>query len=78
MTSAALQRQADEAPVPATARAALYLRVSTPRQADTTCRSPTSGASSRAIASRTVGRLRPSSWSRATPRPTIAGLHSRR
>jgi site-specific DNA recombinase len=34
MTSAALQRYEDEAPVLATARAALYLRVSTPRQAE--------------------------------------------
>ena len=34
MTSAALRRGKDEAPVVATARAALYLRVSTGRQAD--------------------------------------------
>ncbi len=34
MTSAALRRDEDEAPVVATARAALYLRVSTPRQAE--------------------------------------------
>ncbi|BAV63286.1 recombinase family protein [Sphingobium cloacae] len=34
MTSAALQRYEDEAPVLATSRAALYLRVSTPRQAE--------------------------------------------
>lgn len=34
MTSAAMQRREDEAPVVATARAALYLRVSTPRQAE--------------------------------------------
>jgi len=34
MTSAALRRDEDEAPVAATARAALYLRVSTGRQAE--------------------------------------------
>ena len=34
MTSAALRRDEDEAPVVATARAALYLRVSTGRQAE--------------------------------------------
>ena len=70
MTCAAPQRHEDEAPVVATARAALYLRVSTGRQADS-CRFPTSVARSKAIACRAAGRSRPSSSNPATPRPMI-------
>jgi hypothetical protein len=78
MTDAAALRVEDTPPVMATARAALYLRVSTGRQAESDLSIPISAARSKAIACRAAGRSRPSSSSRATPRRTIVAPPSRR
>lgn len=81
MTSAAVPRHEDDAPVVATARAALYLLICAFQPAvrpRATCPFPTSAARSKVTALHAVGKSRPSMSSRAMPRPTTGGPRSRR
>lgn len=76
MTSATAKLE--EVPINATARAALYLRVSTGRQADSDLSIPDQRRQIEAFAYPAAGRSRPSLSSRATPRPMTVAPPSRR